>query len=96
MLTKKRSAVPFEQAVRMARSRGILTLASGIGKDEESFEAFVDGLARDVRSEAVQQEPGSKPRQGRYITDHLSCPDSVDKLYADILDSLALAGQALD
>lgn len=82
------SAWTFADAREEAEHWGIFTLASGPAKGEESFESFLEPIARDALEQAQQAEPDSKPRQGRRLAEQVECPSEVDELYAKLLHRL--------
>ena len=89
-LDKPERPATFEDVRKQAERWGIFTLACGPETGEESFESFLERVAPVALNEARQAEPDSKPRQGRYVAEHVACPPSVDAIYTELLSHLGL------
>jgi hypothetical protein len=90
----------FEGVVAVGREHGVFTLAPGWTRadkkngivGDESFEAFAESVASEKFAEAKQLFPSSKVRRGRWLAENAPCPDEVDVLYRQVLNSLELDG----
>jgi hypothetical protein len=85
----------FADQCRLGEQYGVLTLASGwqTGQaNNESFEAFLDGVDPEMLVNARAEVGESKVRMGRWIAENVTCPARVASLYPLILVALQTRG----
>ena len=83
-----RREAAFEDLRTLGEASGIFTLAKGWDASTESFEAYIESIAKGRLARAKKVVGSSKPRQGRHVASTTRCPSDVNTLYDKLLHRL--------
>jgi energy-coupling factor transporter ATP-binding protein EcfA2 len=73
---------------KLGEGSGIFTLANSWDPPAESFEAYIESVAKGRLASAKKIVGSSKPRQGQHVASATRCPSNVNTLYDKLLHQL--------